>query len=321
MSDFLEELGCEIDRAAAARVRTRRVPLALPVAIVAALVVAVGAIVLVGGGGQEAEVPAVAPPAAERDFPPPPPGLEGVRFFVANGTGRSGLAARYAERLMAAGWPEPAVSNAAYQDFNRTMVVSDPGNHEVALRVADTLGMTYGDSEANFEPGVYIFLGDDAETPVDQGESDAGTYGIYAVSEAGGRVCLERRLNGVVPAISCGDPPSAAEPIGLVIVDPGVREGKWLVHGYVDTSVERIELGDGTEIAPEAAAGVPGLYFSALVDGQPSFAIEVFEGAASLAAQRFDDPRDLSPPIDVTGVTGGCVAERYSVVRCETLDP
>lgn len=69
--------------------------------------------------------------------------LEGFTLTVMNGTATQGLAARAAKRLVAAGWPEPATTNADSSDEAETRVVfAEEADRAKALGIAEILGIS-----------------------------------------------------------------------------------------------------------------------------------------------------------------------------------
>lgn len=84
-----------------------------------------------------------APMAAEPVTDPSQIDTEGLSLTVLNGTGTAGLAARAAERLVVAGWPEPTATNAESSDVAESVVAhQDEADRGIALGIAELLGIS-----------------------------------------------------------------------------------------------------------------------------------------------------------------------------------
>lgn len=272
MSDYLEDLGRQLDAAAARRVAgRRRLPRPAPVAVAGVAALAVGVIVLTSGG-QTPERPA---PGTERPasvvrigvpfdkVSPPPPGLADVPVTVANGTLTPGLGATFADQLENAGWTIKEIVNASQTDLAMSTVVG-----EGADAVGEALGLPVGGrfDFGGVNPRLAIVLGADAAPSAHVIRARPG--------ETPGGACLELRLPDDVPLTSCGTAPTDSEPLGLVTVAT-LPSGRWLVYGYATEGTEAVAIGRELTVQTRVKAGVPGRYFLAETDPMPA----VFVGA------------------------------------------
>lgn len=143
---------------------------------------------------------------------------------------------------------------------------------------------------------------------LDRGESSAGPYTIVASATerdgsvvttflGGGddEVCLEVRRPGHRGTYGCGPAPTAAERLGVLVVDEGAVPGRRLVYGLAHGTVAAVRVG-GEEVRPSARRGLPGRFFSVVTrTGGPVHAVAVDAAGRAVGELGSSEPLTRSP--------------------------
>jgi hypothetical protein len=110
------------------------------------------------------------------------------------------------------------------------------------------------------------------------GQTSRGSFSVerrpapesVAGEPARGSVCLQLRYDGGPPSYGCGEPPTAAQPFGLLVADSlDERSAERVIYGLVSSDIASVSVlgGDGrhTDATTGVKSGLPGRFFAIVV--------------------------------------------------------